>query len=189
MPSAASRAALKGQHGAVLWLTGLSGAGKSTIAEALEQALMERGRHTMLLDGDTLRAGLNRDLGFDAASRVENVRRVGCVAALMAEAGLLCIAALISPFARERDAARALVPAGRFYEIHVATPLDVAEARDPKGLYRRARAGELPEFTGIHSPYEEPLAPELRIDTREIALGEAVALVVRRLVDDGVMPG
>lgn len=187
-PAAAQRGRLKRHHSAVLWFTGLSAAGKSTIATRLEQQLIEDGRHTMLLDGDSLRQGLNRDLGFDETSRIENVRRVGCVAALMAEAGLIVLVALISPFRREREAARALLPAGRFYEVFVDTPLALAEARDPKGLYRRARAGQLPQFTGIDSPYEPPLAPELHIRTAESTAADAAALIVQRLRADGLLP-
>lgn len=160
-----SRAALKGQKPAVLWFTGLSGAGKSTIANLLERRLHAAGRHTVILDGDNVRHGLNRDLGFTDADRVENIRRVAEVARLLADAGLIVLVAFISPFQAERDLARSLMPPDEFFEVHVATPLAVAEARDPKGLYRKARRGELRNFTGIDSLYEEPAAPEIVLDT------------------------
>ncbi len=165
----------------VIWLTGLSGAGKSTIATALLQQLQAAGRAAYVLDGDELRTGLNSDLGFTAADRRENVRRVGEVARLMSQAGLVVIVALISPFKADRDAARARLPAGRFVEVFVSTPLAVAEARDPKGLYRKARAGQLPEFTGISSPYEAPDAPELRIETEHTPADGAAARIIATL--------
>ena len=160
----ASRAKLKGQEPCVLWFTGLSGAGKSTIANRVEKRLHAMGRHTYLLDGDNVRHGLNKDLGFTDAARVENIRRVAEVARLMADAGLIVLAAFISPFRSERRMARALLPAGEFLEIFVDTPLEVAEARDPKGLYKKARRGELKNFTGIDSPYEAPENAEIRVD-------------------------
>ena len=159
-----SHAALKGQKPAILWFTGLSGAGKSTIANLVEQKLQRRGRHTFLLDGDNLRHGLNKDLGFTETDRIENIRRVGEVARLMADAGLIVLTAFISPFRAERDMVRAMMPAGEFLEIYIDTPLAEAEARDTKGLYAKARAGQLANFTGIDSPYEPPLAPDVRID-------------------------
>lgn len=160
-----ARAAVKGQRPAVLWFTGLSGAGKSTIANLVEARLQALGKHTYLLDGDNVRHGLCRDLGFTQADRVENIRRVAEVAKLMNDAGLIVLTAFISPFRAERNMARALLPEGEFIEIHVDTPLAVAEGRDPKGLYRKARRGDLPNFTGIDSPYEAPEAPELRLET------------------------
>ncbi|WP_310733110.1 adenylyl-sulfate kinase [Rubrivivax rivuli] len=163
----------------VLWLTGLSGAGKSTIAQATCRALRDQGRAAAVLDGDELRRGLTRDLGFSEADRAENVRRAAEVARLMADAGLVVIVALISPFREDRARARALFEEGRFFEIHIDTALSVAEARDPKGLYRQARQGLLPAFTGISSPYETPLEPALRIDTAQVPV-EAAA---RRLID------
>jgi bifunctional enzyme CysN/CysC len=156
-----------------VWLTGLSGAGKSTIANLLEKKLHAAGRHSFLLDGDNVRHGLNRDLGFTDADRVENIRRVGEVAKLMADAGLIVITAFISPFRAEREMVRDMLPAGEFLEVFVDTPLDEAERRDPKGLYAKARAGELNNFTGIDSPYEPPLAPDLRIDTQALSAEQA----------------
>jgi bifunctional enzyme CysN/CysC len=159
------RAALKGQSPAVLWLTGLSGAGKSTIADLVEKQLLAGGRHTMLLDGDNVRHGLNRDLGFTDADRVENVRRVGEVAKLMAEAGLIVICSFISPFRAERRMVRELTGPTAFFEIFVDTPIEECIRRDPKGLYAKAKAGGIEHFTGLDSPYEEPEDPELRVTT------------------------
>ncbi len=161
----AAHAAQKNQSPRVLWFTGLSGSGKSTIANLVERRLHALGKHSFLLDGDNIRHGLNRDLGFTDADRVENVRRVGEVAKLMADAGLIVLTAFISPFRAERDLARSMLPAGEFVEVFVDTPLAVAEARDVKGLYAKARAGNLPHFTGIDSPYEAPLSPEIHVDT------------------------
>ncbi len=180
-----SRAQAKGQKPAVLWFTGLSGAGKSTIANLVEKRLLADGKHTYLLDGDNVRHGLNRDLGFTEADRVENIRRVGEVAKLMADAGLIVLVSFISPFRAERDMARALMAEGEFFEIHVATPLAVAEARDVKGLYAKARAGQLKNFTGIDSPYEAPLAPEIVIDTALLRPEEAADRIVAALKTAG----
>jgi bifunctional enzyme CysN/CysC len=176
------RAALKQQQPVVLWFTGLSGAGKSTIANLVEKKLAALGRHTFLLDGDNVRHGLNRDLGFTEADRVENIRRVGEVAKLMTEAGLIVLTAFISPFRAERRTVREMFDADEFIEVHVDAPLDVAEARDPKGLYAKARAGELANFTGIDSPYEPPEAPEIRIDTTQMSAEQAASLIVERLL-------
>ncbi len=175
---ARARGTALGQTPCVVWLTGLSGAGKSTIADRVEAALHARGRHTYLLDGDNVRHGLNRDLGFTDADRVENIRRVAEVAKLMADAGLIVLVSFISPFASERAMARSLFAPGSFYEVFVDAPLAVAEARDPKGLYAKARRGELANFTGIDSPYEPPEAPELRIDTSALSADEAAAAVL-----------
>ena len=175
-----SRAAAKGQKPAVLWFTGLSGAGKSTIANAVERQLHAAGKHTYILDGDNVRHGLNRDLGFTDADRVENIRRVAEVAALMADAGLIVLVSFISPFRAERRMARERVPDGQFFEIFVDTPLEVAEARDVKGLYKKARAGELKHFTGIDSPYEAPENAEVRIVPGQSA-DEAAAEIIKRL--------
>ena len=181
----AARSALKGQKPAVLWFTGLSGAGKSTIANLVEQKLLALGRHSYLLDGDNVRHGLNRDLGFTAADRVENIRRVGEVARLMVDAGLIVLTAFISPFRAERDLARGLVAEGEFLEIHVDTPLAVAEQRDVKGLYKKARAGQLKNFTGIDSPYEAPATPDLRVDTSTMTAEEAAEQVLALLRQRG----
>jgi bifunctional enzyme CysN/CysC len=183
-----ARAAIKGHRPGVVWFTGISGAGKSTIANALERRLHALGCHTATLDGDNVRHGLNRDLGFTDADRVENIRRVGEVAKLMADAGLLVLVSFISPFRAERDAARALVDPGEFVEVFVDTPLDVAEGRDRKGLYRKARAGSLPHFTGIDSPYEPPPSPEVRIDTTASGVAESVEQIVSRLRAQGIVP-
>ena len=161
----AARGDQKGQSPVLLWFTGLSGSGKSTLAGALERALFESGFHTYLLDGDNVRHGLCKDLGFSLEDRDENLRRVGEVAKLMVDAGLVVLSAFISPTLAERERVRALFPEGKFIEIHVSTPLSVCEARDPKGLYAKARTGEIANFTGISSPYEQPLAAELTIDT------------------------
>ncbi len=162
------REQLRGHRGAVLWFTGLSGSGKSTVAGALEQALHAQGVATYLLDGDNVRHGLCRDLGFSDDDRRENIRRVGEVARLMVDAGLVVLSAFISPHRAERQMVRELAGEGRFLEIFVDTPLAVCEARDPKGLYRKARAGELRNFTGIDSAYEAPPAPELRLDGQQL---------------------
>jgi bifunctional enzyme CysN/CysC len=175
-------AALKNQKPAVLWFTGLSGAGKSTIANLVEKKLARMNRHTFLLDGDNVRHGLNRDLGFTDADRVENIRRVGEVAKLMTDAGLIVITAFISPFRSERDMVRQMMQPGEFIEVHIDTTLADAEARDVKGLYRKARAGELKNFTGIDSPYEAPVDPEIRIDTAALTAEEAADLIVARLI-------
>ncbi|HZG07429.1 MAG TPA: adenylyl-sulfate kinase [Allosphingosinicella sp.] len=177
-----ARAALKGQKPRLVWFTGLSGAGKSTIANLVEKKLHALGRHSFLLDGDNVRLGLNRDLGFSDADRAENVRRVGETARLMLDAGLIVLAAFISPFRAERRTVREMVPAGEFVEIFVDAPLAEAEARDPKGLYAKARGGLIPNFTGIGSPYEAPETPEIRIDTTRVSAQEAADEVVRYLL-------
>jgi bifunctional enzyme CysN/CysC len=177
-----THAALKGQTPAVLWFTGLSGAGKSTIANLVEKKLAARGRHTFLLDGDNVRHGLNRDLGFTEADRIENIRRVGEVARLMADSGLIVLTAFISPFRAEREMVRRMIPEGEFFEIFVDTPLSDAEKRDVKGLYAKARAGELKNFTGIDSPYEAPEAPEIHVDTTSLTADQAADLIVDKLL-------
>ena len=178
----AAHAGLKNQKPVVLWFTGLSGSGKSTIANEVEKRLHMMNRHTMLLDGDNVRHGLNKDLGFTEADRVENIRRIGEVAKLMTDAGLIVLTAFISPFRAERDMVRSMLPDGEFIEIYVDTPLDVAEARDVKGLYKKARAGELKNFTGIDSPYEAPLAPDIRINTTAQSANEAADDIIRQLL-------
>lgn len=176
------REELNGHRGALVWLTGLSGAGKSTIALALERKLHNRGIHSYLLDGDDLRQGLNSDLGFMPEHRVENIRRAGEVARLMVDAGLVVLAAFISPYRADRQMVRDRFATGDFLEVFVDTPLAVCEQRDPKGLYVRARRGEVPNFTGISAPYEEPQAPELRIDTTTCTADDAAAIILRRLL-------
>jgi bifunctional enzyme CysN/CysC len=181
-----SRASLNGHRGCVVWFTGLSGAGKSTIADLVEQRLFRAGRHSFVLDGDNVRHGLNKDLGFTDADRVENVRRVAEVAGLMVNAGLIVLVSFISPFRAERALARSIVADDEFCEVFVDTPLAVAEERDPKGLYAKARRGELPNFTGIDSPYEHPERPELRVDTTELSAEEAADAVLAKLAELGV---
>ena len=183
-----ARAALKGQKPCVVWFTGLSGAGKSTIANLVETRLHALGCHTYVLDGDNVRHGLNKDLGFTEADRVENIRRVAELARLLVDAGLIVLVAFISPFRAERRLARELVDQGEFLEVFVDAPLAVAEARDPKGLYRKARAGELKNFTGIDSPYERPEHPELHIDTTTITSGRAAEMILEALRASGVVP-
>ncbi|MHB1930590.1 MAG: sulfate adenylyltransferase subunit CysN [Acidimicrobiales bacterium] len=183
-----AHAALKGHGAGVVWFTGLSGSGKSTIANLLEKRLHSMGVHTMMLDGDNVRHGLNRDLGFTDADRVENIRRVAEVARLMTDAGLVVLVSFISPFRAERELARSRVEGGEFVEVFVDAPVAVAEARDPKGLYKKARAGQLPHFTGIDSPYEAPEHPEVRIDTTTVAPEEAVERILAALVDHWVVP-
>jgi bifunctional enzyme CysN/CysC len=175
-------AGIKNQKAAILWFTGLSGAGKSTIANLVEKKLARMNRHSFLLDGDNVRHGLNKDLGFTDADRVENIRRVGEVARLMTDAGLIVITAFISPFRAEREMVRAMMEPGEFIEVHIDTSLADAEQRDVKGLYKKARAGQLKNFTGIDSPYEPPQDPEIRIDTAAMTAEEAAEEIVRRLI-------
>lgn len=177
----AARARLKGQRPCVVWLTGVPAAGKSTIANLLDRRLHSLERHTYVLDGDNIRGGLNRDLGFTDADRAENIRRTAEVARLLVDAGVIVIAALISPFEHERQMARELFGTGEFIEVFVDTPLSEAEARDPKGQYERARRGEIEQFTGIDSPYEPPTDPELHIDTMGTAPEDAVEHVLEEL--------
>lgn len=172
--SSDDRERIVGQRGCVVWLTGLSGSGKSTIAHALERKLVDHGHLAYVLDGDNLRHGLNGDLGFSETDREENVRRVAEVAALLAKTGTIVITSLISPYRVHRDRARSLVPADRFLEIFIDVPLEECEARDPKGLYQRARRGEIADFTGISAPYEEPASPELRVRSSEKTVEQSV---------------
>jgi bifunctional enzyme CysN/CysC len=182
-----ARSKLKGQRPCVVWFTGLSGAGKSTIANRVEKRLVAMQRHTYLLDGDNVRHGLNRDLGFTDADRVENIRRIGEVAKLMVDAGLIVICSFISPFRAERRFARGLVAEGEFIEVYVDTPLETAERRDPKGLYKKARRGELKNFTGIDSPYEPPEHAELRVHAGETSPDQAAEQVIELLRRRGML--
>ena len=184
----AARADKRGHRSAILWFTGLSGSGKSTLANAVNAALFERGLSTYVLDGDNVRHGLCKDLGFSDADREENIRRIGEVAKLFLDAGVIVLTAFVSPFRADRDKARDLVEAGDFFEIFCAADLDVCESRDPKGLYAKARSGAIKEFTGISSPYEAPDTPELKIDTGAQDLAESVNVVIKALQDKGVIP-
>nr|WP_262927469.1 adenylyl-sulfate kinase [Phytohalomonas tamaricis] len=175
----AMRAQIKGHAGKCIWFTGLSGSGKSTLANALEAELNRLGCHTMLLDGDNIRHGLCKDLGMSEADRNENIRRIGEVAKLFTDAGIIVITAFISPFQSERDAARALFDEGNFIEVHVDTPLGVCEQRDPKGLYKKARAGQIKDFTGINSPYEAPAEVELRVNTDTMSPTEIISRLLK----------
>jgi adenylylsulfate kinase len=184
----AARADKRGHRSAILWFTGLSGSGKSTLANAVNAALFERGLATYVLDGDNVRHGLCKDLGFSDADREENIRRIGEVAKLFLDAGVIVLTAFVSPFRADRDKARDLVEEGDFFEIFCAADLDVCESRDPKGLYAKARSGAIKEFTGISSPYEAPDTPELKIDTGAQELAESVEVVIKALQDKGVIP-
>jgi adenylylsulfate kinase len=175
------------QKGVVLWFTGLSGSGKSTLALAIEEKLFERGHLCFVLDGDNIRHGLNKNLGFSPEDREENIRRIGEVGKLFADSGVIAMTAFISPYRRDRDKARGLLEDGKFIEIFVEVPLEIAEQRDPKGLYKKARAGEIKEFTGISAPYEEPLNPEIVVNTGELDLEQSVDKVVRYLEDRDVV--
>ena len=181
------REELNGHRGAVVWCTGLSGSGKSSIAHELDLQLNRRGVHSYVLDGDNVRAGLNSDLGFSAQDREENIRRIGEVARLCADAGLLTITAFISPYRRDRDKARALLPEGRFIEVYIKCPLEVAEARDPKGMYKKARAGEIEQFTGVSDPYEEPLNPEIVVDTSGTDIETGVHTIIAYLCKNSII--
>ena len=183
------RASMKGQKPVMLWFTGLSGAGKSTVANLVEKRLAAMGKHTYTLDGDNVRHGLNNDLGFTDADRVENIRRVGEVSKLMLDAGLIVLVSFISPFRAERRIVRQMVEDGEFWEVFVDVPLDVAESRDVKGLYKKARAGEIKNFTGIDSPYEAPTDPEIHVDADKLAPEEAAELIISRLEQAGLIGG
>jgi adenylylsulfate kinase len=183
----ARREAAHGHRSTIIWFTGLSGSGKSTLAHAVEQRLYQAGCSTFVLDGDNVRHGLCADLGFSDAARSENIRRVGEVARLFVEAGCIVLTAFISPFRADRERVRVLVPAADFIEIHCLCSLRMCEQRDVKGLYQRARAGEIKEFTGISSPYQAPLAAELVLDTERLSLDESVALVLETLRRRGVI--
>jgi adenylylsulfate kinase len=187
----AERERLLGQRGATLWFTGLSGSGKSTIAFTLEHALLQRGRLAYVLDGDNIRHGLNKNLGFSAADREENIRRIGEVARLFADCGVITMTSFISPYRKDRDLARAAhEQAGLpFLEVHVSTPIETCEGRDPKGLYKKARAGELKGFTGVDDPYEPPLRPELTIDATGVSPQEAALRLLNFLEGRGILGG
>jgi adenylylsulfate kinase len=172
----------------VIWFTGLSASGKSTLAHAVENALFEMGCRTYVLDGDNIRHGLNKNLGFSPEDRTENIRRIGEVAKLFTEAGVIAMTAFISPYREDRDKAREIAGAGNFVEVYVKADLDVCESRDPKGLYKKARAGQIPEFTGISAPYEEPLNAEVVVDTGRASLEECAEKVLGYLRDKNVLP-
>lgn len=181
------RIKLKQQKPVVLWFTGLSGSGKSTVANAVESKLLSLGRHSYLLDGDNVRHGLNKDLGFSDDDRVENIRRVGEVAKLFVDSGAIVLTAFISPFIADRKQVRDLVEDSQFLEVFIDTPLEVCERRDPKGLYKKARAGEIKNFTGIDSKYEEPLSPEIHVKTAGKSVEECAEFVVNQLADQGYL--
>ncbi|MCO7016125.1 adenylyl-sulfate kinase [Vibrio paracholerae] len=183
----ADRVKLKQQRPVVLWFTGLSGSGKSTVANAVESKLLSLGKHSYLLDGDNVRHGLNKDLGFSDADRVENIRRISEVAKLFIDAGNIVLTAFISPFISDREQARSLLGEGQFVEVFVDTPLEVCEARDPKGLYKKARAGEISNFTGIDSAYELPLSPEIHVKTAQLSVEECAQQVVDYLAAQGFL--
>lgn len=178
---------MNGHRGVILWFTGLSGAGKSTLAHAVEECLHQMGCRTFVFDGDNVRHGLCSDLGFSATDRMENIRRVGEMAKLFLEAGVIALTAFISPFRSDRARVRSLVPHGEFLEIYCRCPLEVCETRDAKGLYRRARSGEIKDFTGISSPYEEPTDPELVVDTGILSLEDSVRRVLQLLQERGII--
>lgn len=184
----AERARILGQDPATVWLTGLSGSGKSTLAFALEKHLIDQGRMAYVLDGDNIRHGLNRDLGFSAEDRTENIRRIAEVARLFNDSGLFVIAAFISPYRADREAARKIIGHRFFIETYLCPGLDVCEERDPKGLYRKARAGQLADFTGISAPYEAPQAPEISLDTGRATVAESVAAILARIGNPGAAP-
>lgn len=185
--SAEDREKFIGQKGAVVWFTGLSGSGKSTVAREVEHALIENRMNAYVLDGDNIRHGLNKNLGFSPEDRTENIRRIGEVSKLFCEANVITLTAFISPYREDRDQVRALLPEGQFIEVFCDAPLETCEDRDPKGLYKKARAGEIPEFTGISAPYEEPNAPELVLKTGEESLEESTRRVLDVLVDRGII--
>lgn len=184
----AARAHQRGHRSAILWFTGLSGAGKSTLANAVNSALFEQGLACYVLDGDNVRHGLCQDLGFSDADRTENIRRIGEVAKLFVDAGVVVLTAFVSPFRADRDRVRALVPEGDFIEVHCAADLAACESRDTKGLYAKARAGVIKDFTGISSPYEEPERPELRVGTGSLSLDACVGQVITYLQEQGIIP-
>jgi len=181
------RSSIKEQKPCILWFTGLSGSGKSTIANAIESKLLELNKHTYLLDGDNIRIGLNKGLTFSDEDRIENIRRIGEVSKLFVDAGSIVLTAFISPFQKERDAVRELVEANEFIEVFIDTPLEVCESRDPKGLYQKARKGEIPNFTGISSPYEAPTKPEIHILNNKITIEDVTQQIIDYLKDKGYL--
>jgi adenylylsulfate kinase len=182
------RAAIKEQKPCILWFTGLSGSGKSTIANAVEAALNKMYKHTYLLDGDNIRMGLNRGLTFSDDDRIENIRRIGEVAKLFVDAGLIVLTAFISPFREERNKIRSLVEEGEFIEVFIDTPLEICESRDPKGLYKKAREGKIPHFTGISSPYEAPVSPEIHIQNdNTVSIDEITTQIINHLEKKGYL--
>ncbi len=181
------RSSIKEQKPCILWFTGLSGSGKSTIANAVESKLLEQNKHTYLLDGDNIRMGLNIGLGFSDEDRIENIRRIGEVSKLFVDAGTIVLTAFISPFQKERDAVRSLVQEDEFIEVFIDTPLEVCESRDPKGLYQKARKGEIPNFTGISSPYEAPEKPEIHIMNDKISIKDVTEQIIDYLKDKGYL--
>ena len=185
----ADRERVLGQRGVTIWLTGLSGSGKSTIAVAAEKVLLERGRAAYVLDGDNVRHGLNKNLGFSPEDRTENIRRIGEVAKLFTEAGIITLTSFISPYRSDRDAVREIMEAGAFIEVLVDASVETCESRDVKGLYKKARAGEIPEFTGISAPYEAPEKPELVLDTNTQSVEESVGSLIRFLEEKGTLEG
>lgn len=182
------REKLKGHRSFILWFTGLSGSGKSTLAHRVEEKLFEMGIHTYVLDGDNIRSGLNRDLGFSEEDRRENIRRIGEVAKLFVDAGIVVLTAFISPYRRDRAFVRNLVEEGDFIEVYVKCPIDVCEKRDPKGLYKKAKAGVIKNFTGIDAPYEEPLNPELVVETDKQSIEECVNTIIDFLIENSYIP-
>ena len=185
----ADREKRNGHKGVVIWMTGLSGCGKSTVATELQKQLFDRGCNVLILDGDNIRHGLNGDLGFSPEDREENIRRIGQVAKLFADAGMIAITSFISPYRKDRDKNRALLKEGEFIEIFVKASLEVCEERDPKGLYKKARAGIIPEFTGISAPYEEPLNPELVIETDKLSVEKSTEKIIHYLIENRVIEG
>ncbi|NPB04763.1 MAG: adenylyl-sulfate kinase [Aquificae bacterium] len=186
--SKADRQRLKGHKSCIVWFTGLSGSGKSTIAHALEEELYKRGVHTYVLDGDNVRTGLNKDLGFSEEDRRENIRRLGEVAKLFVDAGIITLVAAISPYKRDREFVRNLVEPGEFVEVYVRCPVEVCETRDPKGLYKKARQGIIKNFTGIDAPYEEPENPEILIESDKESVQNAVLKIIKFLEEKGIIP-
>jgi len=182
------REKLLGHRGVILWFTGLPGSGKSTLAHEVEYVLYKRGCHTIVLDGDNVRHGLNKDLGFSPQDREENIRRIGEVAKLFVDAGVITLTAFISPYRRDRERARRLVKDGEFIEIFVDCDLEICEQRDPKGLFKKARAGEIPEFTGISAPYEAPENPEIRVNTGKMSVKQCVDVIISYLEEKGIIP-